>query len=152
MTIKSRLALALPLFLALALGCGPDSPTPASISGKITYGPTDVTGGQITFHPQGEGPSYTRPIAADATYSAADLPVGQFTVTIETESINPDRKAPDYGGSRGGGGKSPAPAAAPQGNPGTYVKIPPKYADVKTSGLTVTLTKGSQKKDFPLTD
>ncbi len=34
----------------------------------------------------------------------------------------------------------------------TYMKIPPKYTSVKTSGLTWKVEKGTNKKDFELTD
>ena len=35
---------------------------------------------------------------------------------------------------------------------GRYVKIPPKYSVPAKSGITVTITKGSNKNDFELKD
>ena len=84
---------------------------------------------------------------------------------IETESAN-QGKPQQYGGGRagggapknlpegmqgGGGGMSPMPAGANTAQ-GTYIKIPAKYADKDKSGLTVSLNKGQNQKDFELTD
>ncbi|HZT79836.1 MAG TPA: hypothetical protein VFA26_06430, partial [Gemmataceae bacterium] len=123
----------------------------------------------IRFYPK-DGGMYTAVIRPDGKYEAPDLPVGEMAVTIETESANPNRKTPDYNSPGGGGmgmyGKagggapqqkdramkmSPIPEGAPKAE-GAYVKIPAKYADKSTSGLSVTLNKGKQTKDFALTD
>lgn len=158
MTTTRRLILASPLLLVLGLGCGPTNQNTSVISGKITYNGNPVTAGTITFQPE-QGPSFTRPISADGTYTNTDMPTGEFKVTIETESANPDRKTPTYG--QGNQTSSPAPGGAPPGGTvtqgpaaggGKYVKIPAKYADAKTSGLTVNVAAGKQTKDFPLTD
>jgi hypothetical protein len=154
MTLKGSLALALPLCLVVVFGCGDrKNPNAAStVSGKVTYKDAPVSGGNITFKPEKEGPVYFRPLAADGTYSLTDVPAGNYVVTIETESINPSRKKPTYG--RAGVGAPPAepiPASAVT-SAGTYVKIPAKYADVKTSGLKATLGGDKKGQDFPLTD
>jgi hypothetical protein len=142
------LVLILPLSLVLVAGCGSNKSAPAKVSGKITYQNAPVTGGTIVFH-GADGGIYSCGILADGTYEGTDLPAGDLKVTIETESINPNRKMPAYGGKAGT--QSPKPEGATTGG-GTYVKIPPKYADKDQSGLTVTLAKGKQTKDFTLTD
>jgi hypothetical protein len=163
-----RLFLLSPLLLIFAAGCGDTSKTPAQLSGTVKYNNKAVTGGTILLIAKGaEGKSdkakgsYTIYIKPDGTYSATDLPVGDFDATIETESVNTQgRPTPDqYGGSRGGKDKgrtvSPAPedkTASSPGGGGTYVKIPAKFAKKDTSGLTVTLTKGSNEHNFELKD
>jgi hypothetical protein len=153
MTLKGQLALALPLCLVVVFGCkNPNAPITAS--GKVTYKDAPVSGGNITFQPKKEGPPYSRPLAADGTYNLADVPVGDYTVTVETESINPERKQETYGQPGGGGAPpvGPMPAGYKLTNAGKYVKIPAKYADPKTSGLKATLGTDKKSQDFPLTD
>jgi hypothetical protein len=66
-----------------------------------------------------------------------------------------------YGGGAGaGGGASSSKYKAQQGSPTPenagpkpeYVKIPAKYADPSSSGLSVTVKRGKNEHDFPLTD
>jgi len=170
MTSTCRLILAVPLFLAVAsAGCN-TSNSPATASGKFTYQGQPVTAGSVTFYPvatksteQGGLGIFTYPLKADGTYSGTDLPVGEYVVTVETESANPDRKLRQAVQPGGGGKADPAAdyqkkmqerGQIPSGpaNTGPYVKIPPKYADKKTSTLKATLTKGSNTNNFDLTD
>ncbi len=78
-------------------------PTPqASVTGKVTYKGEPVPAGLINFIPKTEGPSATGSLIADGTYSITDAPAGEFTVTIDNESLNPDKKLPQYPGMLGG--------------------------------------------------
>jgi len=155
----------------VVIGCTPTNPNaPARVTGRVTYNGSPVTGGSITFHPKDGGAPFTVGIAADGNYSAFDVRDGDMTVTVETESINPNKKMQEYkGGSASGPGKMYGKVSGGGGAPGgkgaplsptpegasvatQYMKIPDKYKDAATSGLTVTLKKGEQKHDFPLTD
>lgn len=175
MMIRARILGAGFLLAALTvIGCKPGNPDyPVKVSGKVTYNGATVGGGTITFH-TADGAPIQAPITQDGTYVIASLPEGTFAVTIETESINPSRKKETYGSSGGGGlagkyggGGGGGGAAAPKGSKagetspapeGTqtvdpiYVKIPGKYNNKSTSGLTATLKKGDQKQNFELTD
>lgn len=154
MNRMTRLILALPLFGALvAMGCGKSTSTPASATGKISYKGTTVGGGSIAFV-TADGARYSSPIKGDGTYTVSQLPVGEMTVTIETDSANKDRKDPNYGGgmAKGGPTGSPRPDTAKADAGGSYVKIPAKYKDAKTSGLKVSLTASKNSKDFDLAD
>jgi hypothetical protein len=96
-------------------------------------------------------------LKSDGTYQAKELPVGDLIVTIETESINPNKETPTYGGGKGKGAEmsSPTPGSAKKdqaSDTGTYVKIPPKYKDTTTTDLKVTTANGSNTKDFELKD
>lgn len=160
----------------IVVGCAPSNPNaPARLTGRVTYNGSAVTGGTVTFHPK-DGGSFSVGIAADGTYTAFDVIEGEMGVTVETESINPNKKMPEYkGGSSSGPGKmygqgkfgpkSPSGSGAPGGKGAqmgpapeganiqtVYMKIPAKYAKPETSGLSVTLKKGEQTKDFELTD
>ena len=159
--LKFRLGLLLVLVLVLAAGCGPRTRTPAKIAGKVTYKGAPVKAGNITFHTS-DG-DYTGPLNAEGGYEITDVAAGQATVTIETESANPDKKAPAYGGQAG---RSPAmdPSKMAGGPPAgagglsagdmkeRYVKIPAKYKDPASSNLSATLVAGRQTLNYELTD
>ena len=174
---KVRLLLLLPLCLGIVLGCGRKSKTPAKVTGTVKYKGNLVKAGSVQFHVKDAG-VYNAPIREDGTYMPTSLPDGDAVVTIETESANPDSKAPVYGGSRGGGkeaepksmkemaksssggesaaAKAMAAGAAKQPTEGTkkenFVKIPAKYNHPSSSGLKVTLAPGNNTNNFDLTD
>src|SRR5262245_31768086 len=174
MLSKGRLlaALCLACSLLVSAGCKKSNPlAPARISGKVTYAGAPIPGGTVIFH-TADGGSIPANIAADGSYGT-ELGVGEVIVTIETESVNPARKVPTYDERTAGGGSALAKMYGKSGGGGTgssknkagnsmpetsappvnnYVKIPPRYADKNKSGLTLTLVKGDQKKDFDLTD
>jgi hypothetical protein len=157
----TRLRLVFP-FLALALltvaGCTKNPNAPAQISGVVKYNGKPLPGGTIKFH-DSEGKAYSAPIQQDGKYELTDVPVGEMKVTVETESLNPAKKQETYGGQRAAkmGMSDYNPAGLPA-RPGAeekkeqYVKIPGKYNDISSSGLSATLKKGKNSKDFDLTD
>src|SRR5262245_40014712 len=173
MNAPARLMSAAALLAAVVLvGCQGGNPNaPARVTGKVTYNGAPLTGGSITFHFK-EGGSASAAIAADGTYSAIDISAGEAVVTVETESVNPDKKKVEYrstggagggmygkkssgGGGASGGGKGAAMSPAPEGTPSSqtvYVKIPKRYSEVANSGLSATLKRGRQTHDVPLTD
>ena len=157
--LKLRLGLHLALFLGLVVGCSSSTnpEAPARVSGVVTYQGKPVPGGTIAFHPVGKAP-YSSSIGADGTYEVVDLPIGEMVVTVESESVNPDRKSQSYGGAIGEKMKAERMKAegkagtAPQPPTGRYRKIPSTYANAKTSPLTVTLEHGRQVKPIELKD
>jgi len=157
--------------ILLQTGCKRRNPdAPASVSGKVTYNGSPVTGGTISFQSSDHGGALVI-INPDGTFKADEVPEGELTVAIETESINPNKEVPEYKGGKSSGdmaakygkksvnspeheeaGKmSPIPSGAPTGK-GTYRKIPLRYSDPTQSNLKVTLKKGDNKQDFNLTD
>jgi hypothetical protein len=138
-------------FCLVVCGCSSKvGSTPASLSGTVSLNGTPLKGGTITFHPK-EGGVYPTYIKEDGSYSIASLPVGEVAVAIETESLNPNKAKMVYGGGRGPVA-GPQPDNAPEPPKGEYVKISPKYADPKTSQLSVNLNKGKNVQTFDLTD
>jgi hypothetical protein len=157
--LKVRRGLSVALLLGVIAGCSSGNPqVPSKVSGMVTYKNAPVTAGTIVFHPESGAP-YGCPLAADGTYEIVDLPSGSLVVTIETESANPTQKVPEYGGGKGSKDyaermKAEKALGMPvkEGTGGQYRKIPPKYANPKTSPLTVTLEAGRQVENFTLTD
>lgn len=156
------------LLAATLVGCGGGvANAPANVSGKVTYKGAPVTGGVVGFFATGtEGGGYSATINPDGTYSTSNVAAGDLTVTVETESLNPNikqtaytggaSKGPGGGGAPGGGSpkkmsSSPRPGNAAKSE-AVYVKIPGKYAKKDTTTLKATLKPGSNKVDLDLAD
>ncbi len=167
------------LSLGLVLGCGSNKSAPVQLSGKVTYNSTPLTGGVLVFYT--DAGVYRAAINPDGSFVAADLPEGEATVTVDTESLNPNGKTATYdgkdgkgggmvgkykgpgGGAAGGGGpappkgagkqeKSPVGEGSPQSDLGQYMKIPRNYADKAKSPLKLTLQSGMPAQNFDLKD
>jgi len=154
MTANRRTLLIVPLCLVLASGClGSKSNAPAKISGAITYNGKPVTGGSISFLPE-TGPGYSAVIDDQGTYAITDMPIGDMTVSIETDSAKAKQQARPY--TDGGAGHkqtmSPSQENADTAPKIVYVKIPAKYNNPKTSGLSVDVKAGRQVHNFELKD
>jgi len=147
----------------LAAGCG-RSTSGSSVTGSVTYNGNPVTGGSMLFH--GKDKPYPASLGADGKYTCPVIPPGDYTVTIDTKWLE-----------KAGAGDA-ASTIKDMANQGVtdqdlakgfkdlakaqemnkaianlkYVAIPKKYADAKTSGLTVTVESGSTTKDLQLTD
>jgi hypothetical protein len=142
------------LIVSLALGCAPNSQAPAKLSGSVSYKGQPIKAGTMRFH-TAEGVGYDAQISPDGTYTATDIPEGDLVITVETESINPNRK--------GGTGKDaekranttqppPAGMSGPADPSVYYIKVPAKYANPKTSPLSVPVKAGRQVHNVELTD
>lgn len=165
-SVATRLGLVAALALS-AVGCGGSKK--ATLHGKVTLnGSTPVTGGTIKLYPEdGKGEPFAGSIRPDGTYEIAGVSPGKKQVAIETESVKNSSPGGAGGGGGGGGGpptprmpkdmKPPKDMPMPQkleldtSNLPKYVKIPAKYANPKTSGITVEITKGKKEENFDLT-
>jgi hypothetical protein len=152
----ARLGFLALLLFAVASGCGPKNrAAPASVRGEVRCKGELVPGGNITFHSAEKG-SYGSSIGRDGSYSVVDLPDGEMTVTVETESVNPDKKTRSPGKAADkmheerlaaeaksgmGAGKAPR---------DVYRAVPLKYNSPKSSDLKVTLVPGKQTLNFDL--
>lgn len=163
--------------LLVSFGCGTGNPPAGKLSGKFTYKGQVVKGGTVLL--KYENGQTSGAIGPDGVYEFLDLPLGLVKVTIETETYNPTAERPVYAKAAGqaddrlksanqyaeGMGKGGAAEKKGAGNTSTglggpfaselaklYVKIPVKYSNEKTSGLSYTVVQGTQTKDFELTD
>lgn len=137
----------------IALGCSPaNKATPAQVSGSLSYKGEPIKGGTMAFHTS-EGTAYAAQVSQDGTYVAHDLPEGDLTVTVNTESLKP---APGTGKDAAKrmkmSAQQPPPGVASTTPADVYVKIPEKYASPKTSPLKATLKAGRQTQNFDLID
>ncbi|HBI46107.1 MAG TPA: hypothetical protein DDY78_25115 [Planctomycetales bacterium] len=98
--------------------------------------------------------SASAPIGPDGHYSIDNIPSGAVKISVETASAKPVKAPP-------GGMPTPPPGAMPKDigpsmynqapqPKGKYVAIPENYADPEKSGLTYTVTGGSQSYDIDL--
>jgi hypothetical protein len=156
--------------LIISIGCNSGNPdAPCRIEGKVTYNGNPVTGGLVYFH-QSDGTKFSLPIFANGTYSG-ELKEGTYTVTVDTESINPNRKEDPKarggpGAMYGGAGANKGAAAAneakykQQGSPApkdagpqaAYMKIPAKYENPSSSGLSLTPKRGKNEYNITMSD
>jgi hypothetical protein len=139
--------------LVVASGCPTNSLAPARVSGSVSYKGQPIKAGAIAFHSP-DGIAYPAQLASDGTYTATDLPTGDLVITVETESVN--KSAQPQGGDakrrQGMQQQQPPDGGAAPNKAEVYTKIPSKYANPKTSPLTVTLAAGRKVHNIELTD
>ena len=172
-TLRSITASIFVCCLALASGCSGSAR--AKVSGVVTYKNAPLKGGNMTLSSDSGG-SYSCIIQPDGTYSVTDVATGTYNVTIETESLNPDKKAPKSavaekgsqresehnkymeamgqgsGQNKSGAGDSGTGGASKEDLAKLFTKIPTKYASKTTSGLQIEVGSGATVKEFPLAD
>lgn len=133
--------LLLPL-LVIVVGCQGNQGT---VSGKITYNGQPLPEGIVTFHTT-DGKARPTNIQEDGSYTAPDVPTGPATISVQTSA--PSRPAGKAAAAPAGGDQSGAEGMRTRKV--ASVAIPAKFADPKTSGLTYTVTSGSQTHDIEL--
>jgi len=130
----------MPAMLALS-ACGSGGAT-GDVSGKVTYQGKALPSGRITFLcDAGDKPVLTSAIK-DGEYSIQKAAAGPARVAVETFQF---KQVAIPGAPKTS--NLPGSDAPP---PGPYVPIPQKYRVPDSSGLTYTITKGKQTKDFDL--
>ncbi|HEV3144771.1 MAG TPA: hypothetical protein VGZ47_12850 [Gemmataceae bacterium] len=133
--------------LVFAPGCKPAASAKNEVTGRVTYKGAPVTGGQIDFQSAADpGLIISAVINPDGTYGIATTGTGSFKVTVSTDSLKPTETGPTPPGAE----KMPKPQVPAGG--GTYVAIPAKYSNFKTTTLTYDIKEGKQTHDFDLTD
>jgi hypothetical protein len=103
-TIRSILFLG--MLTLVSIGCGStNTGVSARVHGTVTYNGSVLPGGVLVYYSK-TGGVFSSAIRKDGSYDISDAPVGDYEVTIETESINPNKKQEDYKGMTGGGATS----------------------------------------------
>ena len=139
---RTRRGSALPivlLVLPLAVGCGDQAK--GTVSGQVTYKGKPLSSGFVTFAGEKGGPLHAE-IHSDGSYRVDNVPVGPVKIGVEPKaaqdaSSHMPRNPKDYGKIK---------AAVTQSGTG----IPAAYSDPNQSGLTYSVTKGSQQHDIVL--
>jgi hypothetical protein len=119
------------------------------LKGTVKYKGQPVTGGSISFFGKEGEAGITAPILQDGTYSIK-APVGECKVSVDNSMLKPGGQGMERRKEQGMGA-GPRPGQGEQVKiTGTYMEIPAKYKDPKTSGLTYTVKKSESTKDFEL--
>jgi hypothetical protein len=156
------------LLVSLVLtGCG--GIKYGDVTGRVTYKGSPLPAGKVVFWPQASGGApASAPIEEDGSY-AVSVPVGEASVTVETESFSPKAQnsyfgAPVAKNTRAFHGSPPPEVAAmikadrersqasepPPQPQAKYVKIDMKYSRPTTSGLQTTVQSGTQEYNIDL--
>jgi hypothetical protein len=139
--------------LLVAAGCGSSS---GRVSGKLTYKNNPLRGGTVTFQGVGQnGWAKTSSIAEDGSYSIDDVPKGPAQISVETQTVKPNRVGQAMAAQMTKGQNVPPEVlkSSPFGQAmqaEQYVAIPPKYSKPETSGLNYEVKGGKQQHDINL--
>jgi hypothetical protein len=104
-----------------------------TMAGQVTLNGTPLPGGIVSFF-DSKGQTQSGAISKDGAYSVPNIIPGKAQISVLTLSeraIHPDPE----------GRRNPS-----------YVPVPAKYMDFRTSGLTVEVKIGKQDFDIPLTN
>ncbi len=128
------------LLCAVLTGCGPAL---SEVSGIVRYNGKPLPSGTVQFL-GADGIPYAAPIRPEGTYSAL-VPVGEAKVIVA--SIDEARLKLAPARSAAASGRT----APPRRSAGGASRIPARYADWNTSGLTATVEGGGTVRDIALT-
>jgi len=126
--------------LPLLTGCGGGT---GSVSGKVMYNGTALPYGSVQF--MTPGGAFVSEIGSDGSYSLSSLPIGSATISVTCQ----DPKYADYMKQLSASGRDPK-IPKPKGRPEDYSKIPSKYSDFNTSGLTYEVKSGAHTYNIEL--
>lgn len=127
----------------IATGCSQRRKT-TTISGKVTYNGKPVTVGAIYFHGDGDQLAMA-PIHKDGSFTATDVPIGDVKVSLRVQDPGV------YAQKLSKGGDAPQIGDPADGTAGV-TSIPPKYADVESSGLTYSINAKTTSLEVNLVD
>jgi hypothetical protein len=152
------------LLLALVGGCGPGY---GKVSGRVVYNGQPVPGGRVLFRPADPRQNSVSAEIDEQGHYEAVLPAGEVKVSVDNRELEPHATHWTGGGLPPGlppdllknipkntPEQSP-PASrdnAPSKLPGKYRRIPNKYYQVETSGLSFTVKGGAQEENLELKD
>jgi hypothetical protein len=130
------------LFALVLSGC---SQPKAMVTGKVTYRGEPVPSGTVAFFGPGDQVA-SAPLRPDGSYAASGVPRGLVKVTVTTPppGPSPEQLANNPMVQERRRGRNVAPVVE------KTVSIPTKYSLPGTSGLSLTVTEGSQPFDIVL--
>jgi hypothetical protein len=132
-------AIGIVVIVALAAGCSDD--TNGRVLGRVRFNDRPLTSGTVIFtFPDGK--TRTGEIDENGAYRVRDVPVGLAKVTVKTGSRVPPGLYPPKDVAI-----PPPPGAGKEPEP---VKIPKRYQDPNSSGLSCNVRAGEQPFDIDL--
>src|SRR5262249_46061497 len=124
-------------------GCS--NPKTGQVTGKVLLDGRPLEGGVVTFYSQGKPVEPYAGIGTDGTYTVEKAPVGEVKISVASPSSG--RAAGPNQGKMGMG----EPAGPPKdGTTPKQRKVPPRYNDPASSGLSYTVVEGEQTHDLKL--
>jgi hypothetical protein len=136
---------ALLLAVLAAAGCGPQT---ASVSGSVKFKGEPLPSGTVLFH-SADGRVEHGLIDGSGRYTIAGAPLGPVRIAVRSHAAAPTG-LPSRGGPPPAAPKELVPTAKDKPD-GKFIRIPPRYIDPATSGLTFAVRGGAQKHDIDLT-
>jgi hypothetical protein len=143
---------------ALLVGCGPDYKARATVKGKVTFAGKNLTVGNVMFYGN-NNVTGSASIDKNGNYFMSDAPLGDVKITVSVPPEPPGGWARFKMGPAFKDAKETK-SVDPEGSgrsisivgeiPTHVVPIPPKYANVETSGLTFRVERGEQTHDINL--
>jgi Carboxypeptidase regulatory-like domain len=151
--------------LVIPTGCGPKT---RNASAKVTYKSQPVPGAIVVLYATHGTDSFSVRTGSDGTFMLNKVPDGEYRVSITGASaaLEPHTgmaPRPGMPAMKGPAGKGEAATkkeseqrtkvgdSAAEGTMGADIKLPKKYSDPNTSGLTWD-TRAEPNKEFALTD
>jgi hypothetical protein len=148
-----------PAGLLLLAGCGGGK---GEVTGQVLYNGEPLSMGRITFVSETGKQEAFSSYVIRGKYTIKGCPAGPVKISVESlepptkEQIEaytkqPPRMAPEMHERMSQQGPPPEMKEIAEGPPLKHMKIPPQYADPDKSGLTYTVTRGSQEHTVELT-
>ena len=141
------------------VGCsGKSTVAPCMVEGTLSYKGKPIPAGSMNFY-SSDGTAYSALLSPDGTYTATNLPEGEYVITVDTDSLKPNQPEPTgrdaqrYMKQSGTAGReAPSDMGPAMKKSDAYVKIPAKYAKKASSPLTAKLNSGRNVVPVDLTD
>lgn len=131
----------LALVAPVLAGCGGSGK--GDVSGKITYNGQTLPYGSVQF--MSPGGAFVSMIESDGSYSIKGVAAGISKISITCQ----DPKYAEFMKQLSESARNPK-VPKPKGNPEDFDKIPSKFTNPESSGLTYTVKSGSQTFDIEL--
>ncbi|MEY4393523.1 MAG: hypothetical protein RL595_772 [Planctomycetota bacterium] len=141
------------LSILFLMGCaGDDFNRGGALSGKVFLEETPLEGGTITLETTNGKHNASCEITPEGTYVISEPPLGECVLSVKTSHLkgavsNPTitKTKQNPSGIIGSPGMM-----MPKGVGLVYKPIPEKYENIKTSGITISISRGKQDFDIKL--
>jgi hypothetical protein len=138
--------------IALAAGCSAGKKPRAVVKGKVTWGASPLSKGQISFFSASDPASVGTGEIVDGKYEVKDAPIGEVKITVisATTAIGAKMRLPPRPKELGGMPSEMTPDGEDKHSGGGGIPVPDKYKDYKTTDLTFTVEKGENEYNATL--